>query len=120
MSVNQYQFVLTCINQVLFDFPNTENKTNNNVLLRERKRHIARRVTSVYFANLSPDGGTPFSLGRGGGTPPSLGLRGIPHPVLDGGTPSSLGWGGVPHPVLNGGYPIKSSLGGGTQGTPPS
>ena len=33
------------------------------VLLRERKRHTARRVASARFADLSPDGG-----GGGGGS----------------------------------------------------
>ena len=43
---------------------------NKEVLLRERKRHTARRVASARYAGLSPDGG-------GGG---------VPHAGLDGGT----------------------------------
>ena len=86
---------------------------NKKILLRERKRHTARRVASARYAAL---------FNGGGGLPhPVLdGWRGVPYPVLDGGgvTPSSPGWGeggtpsrpgqgvGVPHPVLvQGGTP---------------
>ena len=60
---------------------------NKKVLLRERKRHTARRVASAS----SP----------GQGSTPSIPDRGVPHPVLDGGT----------HPVLGRGYPILSWMG---------
>ena len=75
---------------------------NKKVLLRERKRHTARRVASARM------GGTPSS--HGGGylgyppPPPSRPGRGVPHPVMMGqgtqgtpiqtcleGTPSSHG-----------------------------
>ena len=62
---------------------------NKKVLLRDRKRHTARRVASAPYA--SDGGGTLSSHGWG-----------VPHPVM-----------GVPHPVIvgGGGYPIQS-LGG--------
>ena len=78
------------------------------VLLRERKRHTARRVASARYADLSPDGG-------GGGRyriQSLMGGGGVPHPVLDKGcTPSSPGWGDTPHLVLDAGYPIQSQWG---------
>ena len=58
----------------------SEDMKNKKVLLRERKRHTARRVASARYADLSPDGGypiqswtggTPSSLGGGGRYPPS-------------------------------------------------
>ena len=56
------------------------------VLLRERKRHIARRVVSTRFAALSRGrGGYPYSV---------LTWGDYAHPVL-------MGGGGVTHPVLN-------------------
>ena len=65
---------------------------NKKVLLRERKRHTARRVPSACCAALSN--------GRG----PYPDMRGVPHPVMVGDTPSSHG-GGVPNPVMVEGYP---------------
>ena len=91
------------------------------VLLRERKRHTARRVASTHYA--VPVGGTsPLSwdltwtvgylLPR-----PGWGRR-VPHPR------SGYGGRGTPFPGLDGGYPLPRSgwrdtpfLG---QGTPPS
>ena len=59
---------------------------HKKVLLRERKRHTARRVASARYATLG-----------GGGTPSSHGGWGVPHPVMvGGGTISSHGWGVVP------------------------
>ena len=106
---------------------------NNKVLLRERKRHTARRVASARYAALSPDE-------RGGG--------GCTHPVLDwggyticcvasacyagggGGIYPIQSWWGVSHPVMApptiqtwpGGYPRYPPPyrpgQGGTPGTP--
>ena len=76
------------------------------VLLRERKRHTARRVASARYVALSNGGGdTPSSPGRGG-TPPTIQTwpGGYPphHPDLaGGGNPPpcpDLGW-GTPPPV---------------------
>ena len=72
---------------------------NKKVLLREHKRHTARRVASAHSAAVSWPGG------------------GYPHPVLigGGGTPSIPDHGGVyPHPVPIGGgarYPLISQMG---------
>ena len=53
---------------------------NKKVLLRERKRHTARRVASTLYAALS----------NGRGVTPSSPGQGVPHPVMVvGGTPSS-------------------------------
>ena len=66
---------------------------NKKVLLRERKRHTARRVASARYA------------GWGGG---------LPRPGMVGGYPIQSWWGvphlvmverGIPHPVMVGGYP---------------
>ena len=67
---------------------------NKKVLLRERKRHTARRIASARFADLSPDGGgvPPSSLGWVG--------TGVLHLVLDGGTLST--------PDM--GYPLVQTL----------
>ena len=82
------------------------------VLLRERKRHTARRVASARYADLS-GGGYPIS-GPGGYPIPCLG--GTPSQVV-GGVHRPRSWGGtlshvqgVPHP-RSGGYPIPG-LGG--------
>ena len=62
------------------------------VLLRERKRHTARRVASVRYAALSPDGR-------------------VPHPVLDSCPLSSPGQGVTPIQSCPGkGYPIQSRV----------
>ena len=68
---------------------------NKKVLLRERKRHTARRVASTPSAVLSREGGTPSLageypiLGSGWGYP--MPSQGVPHPwvppVWDWGTP---------------------------------
>ena len=98
-------------------------KTNNNkkVLLRERKRHTARRIASVRYAALSGGGVVPHP--RSGGTPfqvwgegiPHLRVGGVPQPGLNGGWgggfPSQV-WGG-PH-LRVGGYPGQVSMVGGT------
>ena len=68
---------------------------NKKVLLRERKRHNARRVASARFANGEDGvGGTPFSLEWGG----------VPHPVLD-------GVGGYPPSRPGMGYPPINRIG---------
>ena len=67
------------------------------VLLREHKRHTARRVVGARYATLSPD--------KGGGTQSRPGQGGVPNPVLDGGY------------LIQSWYPIQSWVGG-TQGTP--
>ena len=93
---------------------------NKRVLLRERKRHTARRVAKQVLAMLggvSGLGGYPIP-GLGGYPIPGPG-RGVPHPrSRKGGTPSQVreggypipGPGGVPVPGL-GGYPILTWLG---------
>ena len=82
-----------------------EHSENKKVILRERKRHTARRVASARYADLSW-GGYPIS-GPGGypilcpvGVPRS---REVPHP-RSGGVSHPMS-GGVPHP-MSGGYPI--------------
>ena len=74
----------------------SENKT---VLLRERKRHTDRRLSSTPCAVLSGGGGGVSWVGA-----PWLGY---PHPDLDGGTPGRCppGWGTPPCPDLAGGVP---------------
>ena len=89
---------------------------NYKVLLRERKRHTARRVASTRYAALSnPDlvgGGVPHPdlVGGRGVTPPPPsrpGLGGVPHPdLVRGGTPSKPGQGGTATiQTWSGGYP---------------
>ena len=75
---------------------------NKKVLLRERKRHTARRVASARYADLSSDGE--------GGMPHPVLDRGYPIPSLDRrGTISSPGWeGGYLIQSWAGGYPIQS------------
>ena len=80
---------------------------NNKVLLRERKRHTARRVASTRHA--VPVGVPPSpcpDLDRGGGVPhPADWGRGYPFLVMEGGTPPILTWDldrGVPHPADRG------------------
>ena len=90
---------------------------NKKVLLRERKRHTARRVTSTPSAVLTR-GGTPSQVQiQTGGTPSQVQVQtvGYPHP-LDG---------GYPHPALDVGYPLPGqgrylhpALDGGDVGTP--
>ena len=124
-------FVLFLSN-ILDNFLESYN-TNKKVLLRERKRHTARRVASTRCAALSnPDlvgGGVPGP--RSGGSTQSK-VQGVPSPrsggvpsPRSGGTPSQV-W-GVPHPRSRGypipgpggylipgpgGYPIQTWLGG--------
>ena len=62
----------------------TKHVNNKKVLLRERKRHTARRVACNRYADLSR-GGTPSQVW--------------------GGTPSHV-WAGVPNPMSGQGYPI--------------
>ena len=108
---------------------------NKKVLLRERKRHTARRVASTHYAALSnPDlvrGGYPIQTELGWGTlPPEMGYPlawdGVPPPLEMGnprpgmgypprpgmGYPPKLGWGtppdlgqGIPLPRPGMGYP---------------
>ena len=85
------------------------------VLLRERKRHTARRVASARYVDLSPDRGVPYPADGGGGYPSSPGL-GVPHPVL-GGTPFQVWTGGTPHPDLGWRYPPSPLQ---QDGVPPS
>ena len=94
------------------NFYMTEISHNKKVLLREHKRHTARRVASARYAVLS---------NGGGGTPSSHGGGGYPIQSWWGGTPSSPDW------WWEGGYPIQSWLGvlhlvltWGTLGTTPS
>ena len=77
-----------------------KNFSNKKVILRERKRHTARRIASTHCAALS----NPDLVG------------GYPVPG-QGGTPSRAGQ-GVPHPRYRG-YPIQT-WSGGTPGTPPT
>ena len=79
---------------------------NKKVLLRERKRHTARRVANARIQWWR----------RGRGTPSSHGGRGV-YPIsgLVGGYPIQSWWWGVPHP-RSGGVPHPAM--GGTQGTP--
>ena len=80
---------------------------NKQVLLRERKRHTARRVSSAYYAGE----GVPCPRSGGGSTPSQV--RGVPHPRSGGGypvpgpggTPSQVQGEGVPHPDLVRGVP---------------
>ena len=77
--------------------------TNKKVLLRERKRHTARRVTSARYAALC-NGGVPWVGGtpsQVGGTPSQVGGYPISGP---GGYPI-LGQGG--YPISGRGYPIS-------------
>ena len=84
MPVNFYESHWMCVFmqlRLLCDYFTTDKK----VLLRERKRHTARRVASARYAALSPDerGGCVYIS--------SPGLGGVPHPVIF--FPSSPGWG---------------------------
>ena len=105
---------------------------NKSVLLRERKRHTARRVASAPSVALSPDGGgeegrvPPSSAdGRylypvplGGGVPPSIPDGGYLHPVMTGGTPSCPDGVGTPSSLDRGGLVPPSSPN--WEGVPPS
>ena len=76
------------------------NKVNKKVLLRERRRHTARRVASARYAD---------RLMGGGGLPHPVLDRGVHHPVGGGGwvgTPSSPDPGWVPW-----GTPLVSRMG---------
>ena len=87
-------------------------KNNKKVLLRERKRHTARRVASNRCVP-GPGGGLP-GLRSGGGGYPVLGLGGALPGPRSGGVPGPRSR-GVPGP-RSGGYPIPGL--GGTLGTP--
>ena len=89
-----------------------KNCPNKKVLLRERKRHTARCVSSARYAGVgvpSPRSGGwylvpglgdyPVPGSRGGYPIPGLGGYPIPCP------------GGVPHPDLVGGYPPEPEMG---------
>ena len=86
-----------------------ENLTNKKVLLRERKRHTARRVASARYAALS-------NGWVGGGVPHPV-MGGVPlHPDLGQDTPPpTQTWHGVP-PRPGTGYDPHQDLG---WGTPP-
>ena len=74
---------------------------NKKVLLRERKRHTARRIASGRYAGR---GGTPSS--HGGGVPPSSHGGGYPIPGLVGGVPQPVPRVTCPpHPDLRWGTP---------------
>ena len=103
---------------------------NKKVLLRERKRHTARRVVNTPSVVLT--GYPPSWLGLGGGTlPGGTLLEGtLPYPT-PGRVPPILAWGGTlpgvpylgtPCPALEGypagGYPTLHYLGTPQQGTP--
>ena len=93
--------------------------TKKKVLLRERKRHLARRVASARFADQSPDWGVPHPvLDRGGWYPIQSCLWGYPIQSWRGGIPSSPGQGSTPSSLGWGGEGTTSSLGWG--GTPSS
>ena len=87
---------------------------NKKVLLRERKKHTARRVASARYAALSEwvgEGDTPSMVwgdmpSQGGGYPI---LEGVPRPGLDGGGVYPIpGWRGYPsHVLMVGGTPSQ-------------
>ena len=92
IDVDAPQLQTSCVNSALkrsqkiaWNSKEVKQISNKKVLLRERKRHTARRVASARYADLSR-GGTPSHV-RGGG--------GYPVPCLGGGTPSHA-WGGTP------------------------
>ena len=100
-----------------------KHSSNKKVLLRERKRHTARRVASARYDG--GGGGTPSQVQRGYPVPGPG--REVPHPrsregtlsQLRGGTPSRPGWGeGVPPSIQtwDGVIPPWPDLG---WGTPP-
>ena len=117
-------------NALLFDVPYAINFENKKVLLRERKRHTARRVASTRCAALSnPDlvGGVPRPRSRG---VPLSQVWGYPVPGLGGDTLSKVQGGtlsqvrGVPHlryrgtpSQVRGGTPSRPGQGG-TLGIP--
>ena len=85
--------------------PKSQSTNNKKVLLRERKRHTARRVASARYAKggypVPGPGGVPHhrSGGRGVPHPRSAGTLGTPHlPDLGWGTPPGQTWDGVPPP----------------------
>ena len=65
-----FSFVIFEFSRFAFITQSFSSLSNKKVLLRERKRHNTRRITSACSAALSPDG-----------------WRELPHPVLMGGTP---------------------------------
>ena len=71
---------------------------NKKVLLRERKRHTARRVASARYADLSPDEG-------GGGVPHPVSWMRVPPISTWDGVPLIWIWDGVPHSGPGMGYP---------------
>ena len=84
-------------------FPNAHEITfeiiqDKKVLLRERRRHTARRVSSTPLMFLK--GGYPHPVVARGGTPTSSGW-GVP--------PSSLGW-GVSPPISQMGIPFHPAV----------
>ena len=85
------------------NFACRENSNNKKVLLRERKRHTARRVASARYADWG-GGGLPIPRSGGGGTHPQI-QGGFPVPG-PGGTPSQVRGRGVPHPRSRGAYSI--------------
>ena len=81
---------------------------NKKVLLRERKRHTARRVASARYAG----GWYPIESWWGG--VPIQSWRGVPHPDMMGGTHSSHGGKGYPIQSWWGGNPSSHGGGGDT------
>ena len=92
---------------ILFEF--VMKIQNKKVLLRERKRHTARRVASTRSTGLRPGDGQPPSSSGQEGSPHLVLLGGLPHPVIDPGAP--------PPPILTwdltwlGGIPWSTSPG---------
>ena len=99
----------TCLKNSIDFFPEV-NLIYKKVLLRERKRHTARRVASARYAALCNGGGGTHL--RSGGTPSQVWVGGTPSQVR--GVPHlRSGWGGVPHPRSRWGVPhFKSGFGG--------
>ena len=105
-----------CSHRMLYEYQISYCKIifcNKKVLLRERKRHTARRIASARYAALSGGGDTPSQV-WGGGVPRSGldGGGGYPIPGL-GGYPSqgrgrqySPGFDGGGHPIPGQGYPF--------------
>ena len=111
------------------------NKIHKKVLLRERKRHTARRVASARYAGggggypvPGPRGGGPHAKSGGGGVVPSPRSGWGGGTKSEGGTPSQV-WvgggtkseGGTPSQVLGeGGIPSRPGWGVYPGGVPPS
>ena len=91
-------------------------ESHKKILLRERKRHTARRVASTTSVVLTQRGGVHHLRSRSRwGVPHPRSRREVPHPwpggtpsqVQTGGTPSQVWMGGLPHPW---GYPSLAGV----------